>query len=100
MRREHPGNGCDHDLRQEVNEDKGGELSTYGCIATQYFCHECKLSFCGKCVLEARIKNENAYKLLYEIESDQNKQAKEVFSPKDGTSLLKDQQSGIKVNDD
>ena len=24
LRREHPGNGCEHDLRQEVNQDKGG----------------------------------------------------------------------------
>ena len=50
-------------MRQKKDKDKGGEYSTNGCIATQYFCHECKLSFCGKCALEARIKNEGAHKL-------------------------------------
>ena len=71
LRKEHPGNGCEHDLRQEVNEDKGGKLSTNGCIATQYFCHECKLSFCGKCAFEARKMVKNGFKLTTETDDNE-----------------------------
>ena len=63
LRREHPGNGCEHDLRQEINNDKGDWSSIYGCIASQYFCHECKLSFCGKCAFDAREMIEDGFKL-------------------------------------
>ena len=61
MIKEHPENGCGHDLRQKENQEKEYEDPEY-CIATQYFCYECKMSFCGKCVHENRMKNPNAHK--------------------------------------
>ena len=94
LRREHPGNGCEHDLRQEVNQDKGGWLSTNGCIATQYFCHECKLSFCGKCAFEARKMNKNAHKLSTEIDSDEDFLLDGYVTPAKGAVLFRDEERG------
>ena len=82
LRREHPENGCEHDLRQEVNEDKGGWESTHGSIATQYFCHECKLSFCGKCAFESRVKNK--------FDSDGNPLPVGIATPVEGTVFFRD----------
>ena len=47
--KEHPENGCGHDLRQEEE-------------VTQYFCFDCKMSFCGDCAHNSRVKNPNAFK--------------------------------------
>ena len=56
LRKKYSENGCDHDLRQQKNKDKGYE-DPERCIATQYFCNECKLSFCGDCAFRSRKKN-------------------------------------------
>ena len=79
--RDYPENGCEHDLRQERNELKGGAESTFGCIATQYFCHQCKLSFCGKCANEARTKNK--------IDSDGDSQPQGIATPVEGAVLFR-----------
>lgn len=51
LAKEHPDNGCGHDLGQKEKFPR-----------TQYFCYECKKSFCGECVYLSKVKNKNALK--------------------------------------